>query len=191
MFTPWKGNLYDRTRLLLLGESAYAWEEEGKRVDPSPAHSVECVEYAISDFGGSFFRILTRALANEEYPTKDRRAQCWSLAAFNNFVPVSVGLGAGVRPTAEMWVQGHDEFRQMLDELMPLRIVVLGKETWDNMPEDTEPFITDNVQGYKLRSGETCLCWAVRHPSRFGAGWKDLAAIIHFGFNYQDAFKAH
>lgn len=94
MFTPWKGSRYDQTRLLLLGESAYSWEEEGKRINPSPDHSIECVEAVVADGKGTFFRTLTRAIANEEFPSQKRRRECWNLVAFNNFVPVTIGLGS-------------------------------------------------------------------------------------------------
>ena len=30
MFKPWKGPQYETTRLLLLGESAYSWKEDGR-----------------------------------------------------------------------------------------------------------------------------------------------------------------
>jgi len=70
MSEPWKGRHYEQHQLLLLGESAYSWMEDGEVTHPSPRHAVELVEEAIGEFPTNpFMTKLSRALAAEEWPS--------------------------------------------------------------------------------------------------------------------------
>jgi hypothetical protein len=179
MFAPWLGSNYSATRLLLLGESCYSWDENGVRRSPSPRHSIEIVERAIEDFEHSsgFMKTLSRAITNKEKPSRERLDHCWNQLAFTNFVPRSLD-GPRERPSVELWKQAREEFPQILDRLKPTRVIVLGKQMWANMPETSVTF-NDDVQGYSLPMGETCYCWAVYHPAR-GLSWQTLAGFVYF-----------
>jgi hypothetical protein len=185
MANLWKGRHYDVTRLLLLGESSYSWHENGKLRHPSPHHSSDIVKWVIDDFEGHlgnmpFMITLSRALANEQCPSRDRLRFVWSRVAFANYVTDSVGVGARIPPSAEMWKKAEREFPALLDRLAPSRVIVLGKRMWERMPP-TDIEITKEVQGYRLVSGRTAMCWALKHPAR-GLSWRELAAIVHFSY---------
>lgn len=176
----WVGDEYQATRLLLLGESQYSWLENGEVVHPSLDHATEMVEDVLRRFPTySFMTKLSMALACEERPSLERLKQVWNRVAFVNYVPGTVGVGARVRPTPEMWAAAKNSFPDILKRLRPRRIVVLGITMWSMMP-DSDLHITDNVQAYRLPDGSLSICWALNHPSR-GLSWRELAGVIYFG----------
>lgn len=181
MFKPWIGQQYEATRLLLLGESAYSWEKNGKVIHPNANHSIDLVQLAIRSFDHDcpgFIRTLSRAIVGEQDPSPRGLEFAWNRVAFNNYVQRTVGLGPRVRPTDEMWKEAKIAFSRTLADLNPARIVVLGIKMWSKM-RDSNLHIADNFQGYRLSSGEICYCWAVNHPSR-GLSWQALASIVQF-----------
>jgi hypothetical protein len=50
MWQPWIGSGYEARRLLVLGESCYAWEEDGQVKEPQPDHPVVMARYAMTAF---------------------------------------------------------------------------------------------------------------------------------------------
>jgi hypothetical protein len=191
MFQPWKGREYDSTRLLILGESTYSWLEADERRHPSPQHSIETVRWAIDNFPncGRFFAMVSRALANEENPTKDRLQYVWDRVAFTNYVSVTVSVtvedGPRTRPTPVMWADAKRDFLPEVSKLAPKRVIVLGTTMWGEMPE-ADIYITDDVQGYRLGDGEIMMCCAVNHPAG-GLSWRKLASVVHF--TYEREFR--
>jgi hypothetical protein len=96
----WRRAQYEDTRLLLLGESAYSWMEDGEVVHPSPRHAVELVEDVIENFPTQrFMNTLSRAITSEKYPNKEHLRLAWNRVAFTNYVEGSVGIGSRIRPT--------------------------------------------------------------------------------------------
>ena len=96
MFQPWKGSKYDVTRLLILGESPFSWWEDDELRHPLPQHFIEMFKWAIDSFPdcGRFFAMVSRGLANEENPSKERLKFVWDRAAFTNYVSGTVGDGS-------------------------------------------------------------------------------------------------
>ena len=176
---PWRGELYDEHRLLLLGESAYSWVEEGEIAHPSPRHAADSVENML-DGGkvGRFMTMVTCGLAGCENPTAEQSAAAWKKVAFFNYVTSTVGVGAGVRPSQEQWDQAALAFPGMLRALQPRTVVVLGKQMWGHMPEPGV-WLTDDVQAYELPDGGAAVCWAVQHPAA-GLSWRRLQQVIAF-----------
>jgi hypothetical protein len=117
MFEPGKKPEYKKTRLLILGESAYSWWEDDELQHPSLQHSSETVQWAINAFPscGRFFAMISRALANDETPTKARLQAVWNCVAFTNYVSTTVGEGPPRPPTREMWAAAHDTLRTYRD----------------------------------------------------------------------------
>jgi hypothetical protein len=72
----WRHKAYDERRLLLLGESPYSWlDEKGRRVDPSPRHSIELVEGQINgSWPNKFMDTLTRGLTRKLEPVREEIA---------------------------------------------------------------------------------------------------------------------
>lgn len=175
----WRGQQYDAFRLLLLGESAYSWIENGEMRHPSPRHAIELVEWVINDFpANSFMNTLTRGLAAEEWPSKTKIESAWARAAFTNYIEETVGMGPRVRPTPAAWKMAKESFPGLLNSVRPKNIIVLGKTMWREMP-DADIWLTDDVQGYRLLDGKVAMCWALNHPSA-GLSWSRLAAVIKF-----------
>jgi hypothetical protein len=182
MFKPyWKGKEYPKTRLLILGESAYSWWENDRLNHPTPDHICESVQYAITNLADSsrFFVMVSRALANHETPSEARLRAVWERVAFTNYVAATVGEGARTRPADAMWAVAKAEFRADLEELAPDRMIILGRTLWAKMPE-TDIYITDDVQGYRL-GDRVVMCQALDHPAG-GLSWRKLASIIHFTY---------
>ncbi len=182
MSEPWIGPHYAETRLLLLGESAYSWEEDGTMRHPSDRHSIDMVEWATGDFlnAGGFMTMLSRAITGTYSPSTAQLRHAWDRVAFTNYVTGSVGVGARVRPSNDMWYKAQQRFLDdTLPRLSPRRIVVLGRTLWGWMPESTSLFLTDDVQGYTNADGSVAICWAVNHPAG-GLSWGKLAEIVQF-----------
>ena len=105
-FLPWVGEHYrcDETKLLLLGESAYSW---GKRKDQRPTLNLPTilVKEVLGDFAraSDFMKKLSRGLAGEKEPTKERLHHVWHRVAFTNYVGGTVGEGPRIPPTHDMW----------------------------------------------------------------------------------------
>lgn len=179
MWDPWKGRDYEVARLLLLGESAYSWMQDGKEVHPTPWHSILTVEEAVTDFPTTPFAImLTRGVTGKANPTRQDREAGWARVAFTNYVPGTVGGAARIRPSLELWAQAKAEFPDLLRKLRPKNVIVLGKTMWEMMP-DTQLWLTADVQGYSLDDDSMALCWAVPHPSA-GLSWEWLAALVDY-----------
>ncbi len=130
--------------------------------------------------------MVSRALANEETPTKDRLQFVWDRAAFTNYVSVTVGDGSRTRPIPAMWADAKRDFPAQVSKLAPRRLIVLGITMWAMMPE-ADIYITDDVQGYRLNGGEIMMYCAVSHPAG-RLSWRKLASVIHF--TYEAQFRA-
>lgn len=183
-FRPWVGEHYDETRLLLLGESAYSWRDGNNQLrDPTPDLPTEMVKEVLDDFRSAddmrFMKMLSRGLAGEEEPSKEQLYYVWNRVALTNYIGGTVGEGPRKRPTSGMWKAAKRAFHpDILNELRPRRIIVLGKDMWSQMPE-TNVYMTDDVQGYFLDDGSVAVCFALHHPAR-GLSWARLADTIHF-----------
>lgn len=183
-FLPWVGEYYDKIKLLLLGESAYSWQDENDQWrHPTPNHPMEMVKEVLDDFENAndmrFMKTLSRGLAGEEKPSKERLHYAWQRVAFTNYVGGTVGEGPRERPTSAMWKAAEAAFdSDILNKLRPQRIIVLGKTMWSKMP-DTDVYMTDDVQSYQLKDGSVAVCWALHHPSA-RLSWTRLADTIYF-----------
>ena len=153
-FQPWKGDHYDETKLLLLGAG---WDENNQRREPPK----KMVKEVLNDFGNAdaFMKKLSRGLAGEEEPSKSLLHHVWHRVAFTYYVGETKSNFCS----------------NILNELRPRRIIVIGITLWYEMPE-ADVYMTKDVQGYlfdKDRSVAVCLA----HPY---PGWARLADTIHF-----------
>lgn len=178
MWEPWIGEIYRERRTLILGESCYDWDLNGVTHRPRPDHPQKVVKDAIDKLGdaSTTMRKLTRAICRSESPKPEDAAKAWSRFAFTNYIPVSVGYGAAVRPSVEARALAAKEWAGLLDKLHPQTVIVLGKKLWSWMPP-TQRQLSQNVEGYVLRDGTFAMCFAIPHPSR-GPTWKEYASII-------------
>lgn len=111
-FKPWIGKHYDETGLLLLGESAYSWLDEDDRLrNPSPDLPTEMVNEVLDNFENAdnmpFMKTLSRGLAGEREPSKERLHHVRHRVAFTNYVGGTVGEAPRECPARDMWGGGQ------------------------------------------------------------------------------------
>ena len=188
-FQPWIGNHYDcsETKLLLLGQSAYSWRNEKNKLrHPTPDLPTEMVKEVLDDFRSAndmrFMKMLSRGLAGEKEPSKERLHYVWHRIAFTNYVGGTTGEGPGTPPTPAMWEAAKRAFPNILNKLRPRRIIVIGKGMWSKMPKVDDVYMTGDVQGYLLDDHSVAVCWAL--PAR-GLSWTRLADTIHFALGHE------
>jgi hypothetical protein len=100
------------------------------------------------------------------------RNQFWNSVAYFTFVQEYVGVGPGTRPTTQMWERGRKAFSEIVGEIKPECVIVLGKELWYNLPSEGRtpgPLIENPVQSntwqYKYSPEVSFLAYGVHHPS--------------------------
>lgn len=131
-YTPWRGLRYDASRwrgvrLLLLGESHYFDENENA--------TIRWTRNYIEGGPGSFWTRVMQIVTGKHHSEIDRVA-FWNDVGFYNYVQESVGEGARIRPTTQMWENAQTPFWQTLRELTPTHLLVLGKGLWTNLPSE-------------------------------------------------------
>lgn len=89
----------------------------------------------------------------------------WQDVAFYNFVQFLVGDQARVRPTFEMWEQSVPAFIEIIKELKPSRVFVLGKANWQNLLIHIENEVIDDYSAYLRVSDMNIFAGYVNHPS--------------------------
>lgn len=137
VFEPWVGSKYELgtaqgCKILILGESHY-----GKPADARPGFTNDIVgRYAITE-RRRFFSVVQRLVSldtgRKRYSEAHKRV-FWHSVAFCNYVQAIVGPKARCRPTPTMRASGAAVLLQVLDELQPEVIVVLGKQLSKHLP---------------------------------------------------------
>ncbi len=195
-FKPWVGNNYwesagsFKKRILVLGESHYGDEESPSPLPPKL--TVECIEGQISGKLWRFFTIAAKVfLGGEADPSLEDKKTFWHSVAFANFVQESVGSGPGTPPTKEMWEKGRSAFPEMLSELRPQLIAVLGFSLWRNLPASKHkgPDIADvkndesKITYFHFYPGGKALAFRMVHPSWRGFKYCDWAPGLKEAIN--------
>jgi len=99
------------------------------------------------------------------------RKEFWDNVAFYNYIQEPVGDGPRERPTEEMWANAKAPFMEVLGQLRPSHLLVLGGQLWENLPSEGRrgPDIEGPVGGrdtwlYSCDDSEVFATW-VYHPS--------------------------
>jgi hypothetical protein len=191
-FLPWVGKDYTagfrKQRLLVLGESHYdTWKDTTADVEPVE-HTLdrfftrECVQDVIERVSVSdtqFWKFIEQALLNEYRENgwaPNGGFKLWDQFAFYNFVQFPISGAARVRPRDFEFEQSRRQFRAVIEQLRPTRILVCGKTLWDHMEEinKDECWLSDDIQAYTLLYGSKVWCYATVHPSSGGYSWETL-----------------
>jgi hypothetical protein len=170
---PWEGKEFNTTKLLILSESAYSWrDDEGNEVSLLPEHpKFQLHHWGIDHFGEQkYYTALGRALCGTMTPSPDELEKTWNEYAYSIFVQGSVGLGAKSRPTKKQLQNSGPYFLRLIEELRPLKVVVTGKTTWNNMPDWNGPYLCNDLGAYKLSDGTLVWCLGVPHPGNRDKG---------------------
>ncbi len=133
-FSPWIGSEFRRQeiRLLLLGESHHAYEDEG--VDEQLTRLVvECYINATShEPWHDYFSKLSRLVRGRDYPLNhDSKEKFWNSVSFYNYIQEIVDdHGHGARPTPDMWSTAMEPFGEVVRLLKPTHVIVTGVDLW-------------------------------------------------------------
>jgi len=174
-FKPWRGDSYGRSSqfelpVLVLGESHHDWP--GGRLDENA--TCEIIGDVVGGWRFAFWTKIASAFLGSD-PTLEERSRFWNSVAYYNFVQESAGLGPRDRLTLEMWQSGVPAFFEVLTNLQPRCIVVLGKALWQNLPPFHKLGPTLSLEGQSPRTtglyqvGEGfAVAAGIDHPSSFG-----------------------
>ncbi len=187
-FKPWVGSKYESgfiygKKVLILGESHYEWEDN-QTLEPTLTR--DCIKGQFS--GGSTKQFWTNiAVSLLGYkPNMDEREKFWNSVAFSNFVQSSVGRGARTRPSKEQWLKGKETFFEILEDLKPQLVIVLGYQLWGNLPEsgvrgrDLASQQRNRHWIYQLADGTDVYAVGFRHPSAGFSGTKHHTIFNEF-----------
>ena len=165
-FKPWIGDNYWSARrfgkrVLVLGESTFQWDENSPL---PPGWTIDCVKEQISGEGTyAFWTKIAIAFLNKPPSVEDKEA-FWHSVAFYNYIQESVGVGPRIPPTPEMWGNAREPFNEVLSQLCPQFIAVLGYRLWNALP-------ADGSEGPRARgaNGYNESLWRYPHPE--GEAW--------------------
>lgn len=168
---PWIGSNYEvpkhfPRKTLILGESNFTKPELfGESLVQ------DCVRGDISDYSNG--RDTTGFC---RFSTKIRRilfgggeviepSDLWGDVAFYNFVQFLVGGESRIRPTQEMWRNSIPAFSEIISNLNPLQILVLGKANWSNLLTHIEHVRIDEYMAKLKVDGIQITAVYINHPS--------------------------
>ncbi|WP_370621706.1 hypothetical protein NMD10_27700 (plasmid) [Citrobacter portucalensis] len=134
-FLPWVGERYHSSRygvrVLVLGESHYGVQE-----DYTPDFTRDVVNGHAFQSGFRFFTMITTLLRGSPgCADEEERREAWQHVAFYNYVQEFVGDAGRIRPTRAMWRDAAAALEEVVTELRPDVILVLGYQMWDHLPE--------------------------------------------------------
>jgi len=134
-FEPWIGPQYGKfgvpgcNRLLVLGESHYCWESN----PPARDETNKVVSLWMNGERKRFCTNTVMAVCGPTVPTHDAIRTFMNGVVFYNFVQEPLS-GPRVEPTSKQWNESAAAFREVLQELSPVAILVLGKRLWSQLP---------------------------------------------------------
>jgi hypothetical protein len=164
----WNG--IDGLRVLILGESHY--RENGKDLYPRYTQDVVRERKECGNTQRFFGKIADLFGSGDD--------KFWGRVAFYNYIQSSL-LAARQRPDPRMWPESLPAFGEVLIQLDPQFVLVLGQRLWQQLPgpEMRAIFLRDtNVNAgcdersaclYRTGRGMgRALLFAINHPSSFG-----------------------
>ena len=179
-FRPWIGDNFSEDglrskKILILGESHYQWN---KNIPLTEDLTIQCIlEQIDGGYTKAFWTNIVITLLNIR-PSLEDKYRCWHSVAFYNYIQCSVGFGPRVRPTPEMWEKSQTAFSEVINELQPDCIIVLGYQLWYNLPPNNGeqgPAIggapQEETWRYPVNGSTPALAYGVRHPSAGFSGW--------------------
>jgi hypothetical protein len=172
-FKPWIGNHYrDQPfmgkRILILDESNY--QADRKKPAHNPYYSIERVQKMLNTEATTMFWTKMAAAMIGEKPNHKQRLEFWNSIAFYTYVQESLiwnGQGARVQPSQTMLNESEPAFYQVLNDLEPEVIIVIGFQNWELLPPgDAQELRIEGAAHETTRryqhSGGSALAFAVR-----------------------------
>lgn len=191
---PWEGDNYDTNhpKILILGESLYDKKIEKNTIIKMIKNLIEHENYA-------FFTKLEYIISKPEHwdsgdgvNYKLDREKFWNDISFYEYIQESLS-GPKEKVPESYWINAKVPFEEVMNTLAPDIIVVLGYETYWNLPEGgKEGKVYDGKKNmitwkYTLKGGKKVFLCAFQHPSSFGFSSEQW--IKHFGDFLEDEYN--
>jgi hypothetical protein len=165
---PWVGKNYSAgfhgIRTLVLGESHY--DKHGKGY--TKYHTQQLVEGQVTGQGkysGKWW-FWTKVVRTIGGPKADK-AEFWNSVSYHVYIQQFVGKAPRERPTEEMWAAAKASFFEVIEELRPECLLVLGVGLWNHLPKDCAVKRSTDAVTYRVRKTAT-VAGHIPHPSSFG-----------------------
>lgn len=146
-FDPWVGANYGRRSrfgvgVLVLGEAHYGLDHEYDR-----NLTIELTaDYKEGRWNSRFWTNIGQAIMGKHH-TDFVRGDVWDHCALYNYVQSFPADRARVAPSRKQWGESELPFREVLGELRPDFVLVLGERLWDHLPTDYNPGPKVEVDG--------------------------------------------
>ena len=140
-----KGGLLNK-KILVLGESNYDpnYEVEGYDYSQIVKDNIQkCVFESSVAFFTKISKLLLLSEGNND-PSRERIEEKWKYIAFHNYVQ-NIFTGARQRPTERMWSESNTYFLEILQNLKPEIILVLGIELGAKIKDIPNEFKQINI----------------------------------------------
>lgn len=173
-FKPWIGEDYASgmrfgKRVMVLGEAHYQWDHE---IKPYPELTRTAILHQITgEYTFAFWTRIVSAFIGHK-PSFEEKQVFWRSVAFYNYVQESVGFGPKVAPAPEMWTRSEPAVAEVLRDLAPQVLIVLGYRLWNHLPnlngapdKPIDGASQTQTWRYPLPNGGSCLAYGIRHPS--------------------------
>ena len=207
VFAPWVGADYfqQQTKVLFLGESHYEVAADGTEV----GFTTEVIKRQFGegmDVNQEYERYVLqskveRMFCDRQDLTIDGTKEFWNRYAFYNFVQGAIESSKH-RPTSRQFEDSVLPFCEVLNELKPNLVVILGIATWNNLPnneslqwnkQDFDRVVPSPSKKVKRKlelwkgtamhekCQHTFWCFYIPHPSSIGFGaardWADWPRV--------------
>ena len=172
-FQPWIGECYHEAnlyglRILLLGESHYG------KGDEDSSFTKRVVRKWGQDNRHRFFTTIAKFILDQGKDgnlSTEKKREFWENVAFYNYVQEIVAEEAREeRPTPGMWKRSEKAYYQVLQELKPDLVVVLGKQLARNLPAQVDGValckVTHPSGGFKYKDHVQSLVDAIEEAKR-------------------------
>lgn len=166
-------------RLLLLGESHYEEDHEDWHFHDADARP-DLTRKIIAEWGlhpasrRPFFANLFTMMTGQPWSAAAAElAPFWNSVFFYNYVQTLVPEGARHAPTKTMFASGGPAFREVLEQIRPEAVIVLGRRLWRNMLDQDEWIVErdqglGSICGYRLADRTLVPTAHFPHPSSEG-----------------------
>jgi len=158
-------------RVLVVGDSHYEWQGSGNIDQWADITRTLVQEQIDGEYTKRFWTNIAIMFLNRR-PTLADKHEFWHSVSFFNYLQSSAGFGPDSVPLEDQWQNSHSAFFEVLANLKPQLIVVLGDRVWNRLPPvhrtDGEPIPgADWMKTYRYAfPGGSALSIQVRHPGR-------------------------
>jgi hypothetical protein len=175
---PWIGKNYSRRsqhklKLLIMGESAYDWTENG-RVRTASAKQIINWYWKKGQYGKSKFpRNLVRLFLSDDEREPKNLERLWNSVAYVNFIQPRVGIGAKARPTPSMCRDSFEPAQVLISKILPDCIIITNILAWNRLkglgplgPRLRVKGSAHETRIFPTSKGRSALAVRILHPSR-------------------------